>query len=94
MFGPASPREGLERMDPETAGVWIERGERRRAADVRDPWSRVDSAGNVPDRGVGHAQQHEIHPIVPERHAALVKPCGHGRSHAAAAEILMLSNIW
>ena len=81
LFGPARPRECLERMHAETADVRIEGGHWCGAADVRDPGPRDDGAGDVADRGIRHAQQHEIHAIVPDRHgrgtnALLIAPPG------------------
>ena len=71
LLGAAPQREGLQRMDAEAARVRSERGERRRAAHVRDPRAGGDVRRRLADRPVGNAEQHELGLALVEREPAL-----------------------
>jgi len=60
LIGPAPRRERLQGVDAETTDVRVERRERRRSADVGDPWAGLDRARDLGDRRVGHAEEHEL----------------------------------
>ena len=85
LLGAARAREGLQRVEPEAARVRIERPERGRTADVRDPLSRDQVPGGVRDRGVRNAEQGELR-VFPQRDAALLEARGEGRTDAAASD--------
>ena len=60
LLRPARQRERLQRVNGEAALVRIERCQRGRAADVRDPRPRLDRFRYLRDRPVGHAKEHEL----------------------------------
>ena len=60
-------------MHAEATRVRIERGERRGAADVRQPRTRLDGRRGIVNRGIGHAQQDEIGRFVLQADAALAQ---------------------
>ena len=67
LLGPARARERLQRVDAEAALVRGERGERRRAAHVRDPRAGLDAGRDLGDRAVGNAEQHELRLVASPR---------------------------
>ena len=87
LLGPARARERLQRVHPEPARVRLERGERRRAADVGDPlaMSQGQSLGRGRDRRVRNAQQDELC-VVAKLDAALLEARRDGRTDAAATD--------
>ena len=53
-------RERLQRMDAEPPDVGVKGGQRRRAADVRDPRARCDARSHLGDGAVGDAEKDEV----------------------------------
>ena len=83
--GPRPVRERLQRVEAEAPLVRVERGERRRAADVRDPRARRDRRRDLGDRPVGNAEEDELRRRRPSSaDAALGEPGAHRRADAAA----------
>ncbi len=86
LLGPARARERLQRVEREAPLVRVERRERRRAADVRDPAvSRGQSPGHVPNGRVRHAEQRQL-AVLAQGDAALLEPSGQRRADAAATD--------
>ena len=57
-------------MQPEAADMRVERGERRRAADVRDPRPDGRLGGDLADRAIRNAQEDELRLLGVELRAA------------------------
>src|SRR5437588_238198 len=84
----ARPRERLQRMEAEAPLVRRERGERRRAADVRDPGAGLDPGGRVCNRRVGDAERDELAAVLAQLDAALREPRRDRRPDASRADHL------
>ena len=87
LLRPSRTRERLERVHAEPALVRVERRQRRRAADVRDPlaMSKGQSLGRGRDGRVRDAQQDELC-VLAQLHAALLEARCDGRTDAAATD--------
>ena len=85
LLGAARARERLQRVHPEAQRVRIERLQRRRAADVRDPRSRDQVPGDVRDGRVRDAEQDELG-VFAQLDAALLEALCDGRADAAASD--------
>ncbi len=86
LLGTAPERERLQRMDAETSRVRSERCERCGAADVRDPRPWFDRGGDLGDRRVRHAHQHELRVCLTDSEPAFTQPRTDGGAGAARAD--------
>src|SRR4029453_6238865 len=89
LVGATRSCECLQRVQPETAGVRIERGKRRRTADVCHPpaMSQGQSLGGVCDRRVRDAEKCQLR-VLSQLDAALLEALCDGRANAAASDDL------
>ena len=76
-------RERLQGVQREPGGVRIERAERRPAADMGHPGAGLDLGGDLGDRAIGHAQEHELRALTAQLDAALGETRAHGAADAA-----------
>ena len=86
LLGAARARERLQRVEAEAALVRLERGERRRAAHVRDPRARRDRRRDLRDRAVGDAEEDELRVVGAEVEPALAQARGDRRADASRAD--------
>jgi hypothetical protein len=79
LFRPASSRERLERVKPEALRMRVEHLEWRRAARVPDPLGHGEclTPGDLGDRGVRDAEEHDCRAFGPQLDAPLVQAGGH-----------------
>ena len=87
LLGPARKGERLQRVQREAPLVRVERRQRHRAGDVRDPtaMSQGQSPGHVPNGRVRHAEQRKL-AVLAQLDAALLEPSGQRRADAAATD--------
>ena len=81
--GAAVTNERLQRMQAEPLHMRRQRGQRDRAAHVRDPWTRRRLLCHVVDGAVRHAQDHQVGVAAAREEAALGQARAHGRSETA-----------
>ena len=86
LLRPAPQRERLQRMEAESLRVRGECRERRRAADVRDPWPRGNVGRRLRDHAVGDTEEHEIGISGVEPQAALHESRGYRRADSAGTD--------
>ena len=86
LFGSSRAREGLQRVEAEAALVRVECRERRASADMGDPRPGGDLGGDVCDRAVGHAHEHELGAVLTQLDAPLREAGGDRGADTAPAD--------
>jgi hypothetical protein len=69
-------------MEREAPAVRLEGRQRRPAAHVRNPRAGLDPCGDLGDRAVRHAEQHDVRVVLGLHEAACGEPRAHGASDA------------
>ena len=86
LLGAAVARERLQRVQAEAALVRLERGERRRPADVREPRAGRSRRRDLRDRPVRDAEEDELRVVGVEVQASLPQARGDRRPDASSAD--------
>ena len=86
LFRPAIEDDRLQRMKTESLHMRRQRGKRRCAAGMGDPWTRLNRSRDLTDCRIGHTHQHEFRIVLDEPMSSFDQTCGDRAANASASD--------